>query len=68
MAEEMNKIEKEIPETEKQTVSEEALAIAKKQAKLSYRIKRARWSYGMLAPYFILPGLSMNSKGGSVPS
>ena len=35
-------------------VSDEALAIAKKQATLSYRVKRAKWSYGMLAPYFIL--------------
>ena len=54
LAEIKNKTEKEIPETAEQTVSEEALAIAKKQAKLSYQIKRARWSYGMMAPYFIL--------------
>lgn len=35
-------------------VSDEALAIAKKQATLSYRIKRNKESYLMLAPYFIL--------------
>lgn len=35
-------------------VSEEALAVARKQATLSYRIRRAKWSYGMMAPYFIL--------------
>lgn len=35
-------------------VSEEALAIARKQATLSYRIKRNKASYMMLAPYFIL--------------
>ncbi len=44
----------EKPETEENAVSEEALAVAKKQATLSYRIRRARWSYGMIAPYFIL--------------
>ena len=36
------------------TVSQEALDIAKKQATLSYRIKRNKASYMMLAPYFIL--------------
>lgn len=35
-------------------VSEEALAIAKKQATLSYQIKRNKSSYLMMAPYFIL--------------
>lgn len=35
-------------------VSQEAIEIAKKQAKLSYRIKRNRASYAMMAPYFIL--------------
>ena len=35
-------------------MSEAALAVAKKQAKLSYRIKRNKESYIMLAPYFIL--------------
>lgn len=35
-------------------VSDEALAIAKKQAKLSYRIMRNKASYAMIAPYFIL--------------
>lgn len=35
-------------------VSEAALAVAKKQASLSYRIKRNKESYIMLAPYFIL--------------
>lgn len=35
-------------------VSQEALEIAKKQATLSYRIKRNKASYLMLAPYFIL--------------
>ncbi len=35
-------------------VSEAALAVAKKQAKLSYRIKRNKESYIMLAPYFVL--------------
>lgn len=35
-------------------VSQEALDIAKKQATLSYRIKRNKASYLMLAPYFIL--------------
>ena len=35
-------------------VSEEALQIAKKQATLSYRIKRNKESYIMLAPYFIM--------------
>lgn len=34
--------------------SKEALEIAKKQAKLSYQIKRSKASYMMLAPYFIL--------------
>ena len=34
--------------------SEEAKAVAKKQRKLSYQIKKSRWSYGMIAPYFIL--------------
>lgn len=38
----------------KSQVSEEALAIAKKQATLSYRIKRNKESYIMLAPYFIM--------------
>ena len=36
------------------TVSQEALDIAKKQATLSYRIKRNKACYMMLAPYFIL--------------
>ena len=36
------------------TVSQEALDIAKKQATLSYRIKRNKACYIMLAPYFIL--------------
>ena len=36
------------------TVSQEALDIAKKQATLSYRIKRNKSSYMMIAPYFIL--------------
>ena len=36
------------------TVSQEALDIAKKQATLSYRIKRNKASYMMIAPYFIL--------------
>lgn len=36
------------------TVSAEALEIARKQATLSYQIKRSRWSYGLMAPYFIL--------------
>lgn len=35
-------------------VSEEALAVAKKQATLGYQIKRNKSSYIMLAPYFIL--------------
>ena len=35
-------------------VSQEAIEIAKKQAKLSYRIKRNKASYAMMAPYFIL--------------
>lgn len=35
-------------------VSEAALAVAKKQASLGYRIKRNKESYIMLAPYFIL--------------
>lgn len=35
-------------------ISKEALEIAKKQAKLSYQIKRSKASYMMLAPYFIL--------------
>ncbi len=35
-------------------VSKEALEMAKKQGELGYRIKRARWSYAMIAPYFIL--------------
>ncbi len=35
-------------------VSQEALDIAKKQAKLSYQIKRNKASYMMMAPYFIL--------------
>lgn len=38
----------------KSQVSEEALAIAKKQATLGYRIKRNKESYIMLAPYFIM--------------
>ena len=38
----------------KSQVSEEALAIAKKQATLSYRIKRNKESYIMLASYFIM--------------
>ena len=36
------------------TVSQESLDIAKKQATLSYRIKRNKACYMMLAPYFIL--------------
>ena len=36
------------------TVSQKALDIAKKQATLSYRIKRNKASYMMIAPYFIL--------------
>ena len=36
------------------TVSQEALDIAKKQATLSYRIKRNKACYMMLAPYFIM--------------
>ena len=36
------------------TVSQEALDIAKKQATLSYRLKRNKACYMMLAPYFIL--------------
>ena len=39
---------------EKETSSRTALEIAKKQGKLSYRIKKSRVSYLMLAPYFIL--------------
>ena len=35
-------------------ISQEALDIAKKQATLSYQIKRNKASYFMLAPYFIL--------------
>lgn len=35
-------------------ISQEATQIAAKESKLSYRIKKARWSYGMMAPYFIL--------------
>lgn len=38
----------------KNKVSEEALQIAEKQATLSYRIKRNKESYIMLAPYFIM--------------
>lgn len=44
----------EKPETKENEISEEALAVAKKQATLSYQIRRARWSYGMMSPYFIL--------------
>ncbi|MDR0221079.1 MAG: sugar ABC transporter permease [Lachnospiraceae bacterium] len=36
------------------TVSAEALAVAKKQATLSYQIKKNKASYLLLAPYFIL--------------
>jgi multiple sugar transport system permease protein len=35
-------------------VSQEALAIAKKQGSLGYQIKKNRASYAMMAPYFIL--------------
>jgi multiple sugar transport system permease protein len=36
------------------SVSQEALAIAKKQGSLGYQIKKNRASYAMMAPYFIL--------------
>lgn len=36
------------------TISYSAKDIAARESKLSYRIKKARWSYGMIAPYFIL--------------
>lgn len=34
--------------------SESAMQIAKKQGRLGYRVKKAKWSYIMIAPYFIL--------------
>ena len=46
--------EEEIKMAEEKGMSLEAYAVAKKQGTLAYRIKRARWSYGMIAPYFIL--------------
>lgn len=49
------KMSKEEENMDKQpNVSEAALAVAKKQASLGYRIKRNKESYIMLAPYFIL--------------
>lgn len=49
------KMSKEEEDMDKQSnVSEAALAVAKKQASLGYRIKRNKESYIMLAPYFIL--------------
>ena len=36
------------------SVSQEALDIAKKQGSLRYQMKKNRASYAMMAPYFIL--------------
>ena len=41
-------------ETKTSSISEEALAAAKKQGTLWYQVKRNRESYFMMAPYFIL--------------
>ena len=41
-------------ENKPEELSYDAVAIAKRQAKLGYRIKKSKASYFMLAPYFIL--------------
>ncbi|MCQ2522419.1 MAG: sugar ABC transporter permease [Lachnospiraceae bacterium] len=46
--------EKEIAMANEKGMSLEAYAVAKKQGTLGYRLKRSSWSYGMIAPYFIL--------------